>query len=38
MIKIARELKSYAWMVTSGSKDVKKGQQMLKKAKIWTYT
>ena len=37
MIKIARELKFYTWMVTSGSKSVKKGQKMLKKATIWTY-
>ena len=31
MIKIARELKFYTRMVTSGSKSVKKGQKMLKK-------
>ena len=37
MIKIARELKFYTWMVTSGSKSVKKGQKMLKKATIWTF-
>ena len=38
MIKIARELKFYTRMVTSGSKSVKKGQKMLKKATNWTYT
>jgi hypothetical protein len=37
MIKIARELKFYTRMVTSGSKSVKKGQKMLKKATIWSY-
>ena len=37
MIKIARELKFYTWMVTSVSKSVKKGQNILKKATIWTY-
>ena len=36
-IKIARELKFYTRMVTSGSKSVKKGQKMLKKATSWTY-
>ena len=37
MIKIARELKFYTRIVTSGSKSVKKGQNILKKATIWTY-
>ena len=37
-IKIARELKFYVWMIISGSKSVKKGQKMLKKATNWTYT
>ena len=36
-IKIARELKFYVWMIISGSKSVKKGQKMLKKATIWSY-
>ena len=37
-IKIARELKFYVRMIISGSKSVKKGQKMLKKATNWTYT
>ena len=37
-IKIAKKIKFYAEMVTSGSKNVKKCQKMLKKAKILTYT
>ena len=37
-IKIARELKFYVWMIISGSKSVKKGQKILKKATNWTYT
>ena len=36
-IKIAKDFKFYAYMVTSGSKSVKKCQKMLKKATIWTY-
>ena len=36
-IKIARELKFYAGMNTSGSKSVKKGQKKLKKATILSY-
>ena len=37
MIEIARELKFYTRMVASGSKSIKKGQKMLKKATIWSY-
>jgi hypothetical protein len=37
MIKIARELKFYTRMVTSGIKSVKKGQKMLRKATILSY-
>ena len=38
MIKIAKKIRFYAGMVTSGSTSVKKCQKMLKKATIWTYT
>ena len=38
MMKIARKLKFYTWMATSGSKSVKKGQNILKKATIRSYT
>ena len=31
--KLARELKFYAWIIIQGSKSLKKGQKMLKKAK-----
>jgi hypothetical protein len=30
--KLARELKLYAWIIIEGSKSLKKGQKMLKKA------
>ena len=38
MVKIARGLKHYARMVTSVSKNAKKGPKTSKKATIWTYT
>ena len=37
-IKIARKFKFYMWMIISGSKSVKRGQKILKKATTWTYT
>ena len=37
-IKIARKFKFYMRMVISGSKNVKKGQKILKRATIWTYS
>jgi hypothetical protein len=36
-IKTAGKFKFYVWMIISGSKSVKKGQQILKKATNWTY-
>ena len=30
--KLARELKFYTWIIIAGSKSLKKGQKMLKKA------
>ena len=36
-IKIARKFKFYMWMIISGSKSVKKGQKLVKKARNWTY-
>ena len=36
-IKIARKFKFYLKIIISGSKSVKKGQKMLKKATNWTY-
>ena len=35
--KLARELKFYAWIIIQGSKSLKKGQKMLKKAKNLVY-
>ena len=37
-LKLVRKFKFYTWMTLSGSKSVKKGQKMLKKATIWSYT
>ena len=37
-IEIARKFKFYMRMVISGSKNVKKGQKILKRATIWTYS
>ena len=37
-LKLVRKFKFYIWMTLSGSKSVKKGQKMLKKATIWSYT
>ena len=31
--KLARELKFYTWIIIAGSKSLKKGQKMLKKAR-----
>ena len=36
-IKTAGKFKFYVWMIISGSKSVKKGQKILKKATNWTY-
>ena len=36
-IKIDRQFKFYMWMIISGSKSVKKGQKLVKKARNWTY-
>ena len=36
-MKIARKFKFYVKIIISGSKSVKKGQKMPKKATNWTY-
>ena len=36
-MKIARKFDFYVKIIISGSKSVKKGQKMLKKATIWTF-
>ena len=36
-MKIARKLKFYVKIIISGSKSVKKGQKIPKKATNWTY-